>query len=292
MKKTAQTQPTALAAVIAPRFTFLIVLIAAVSTGVLAQVPSATPTPASQEKRGIGVQTSGSANNAQSDQAAREAKPELVLQSGYSGIFGATRLAFSPDGRLLATTSFRSSSVKLWETSTGRELRNLSSGTHSGMGMSPFIAFSRDSRRIAAAAGDNSVKIWDVVSGRELQTLSGAQGSMTSAISGIAFIGFTPDGRVVTVSDAIRVWDAASGHELRSISMEMNLNTSAFMGGGAGAAITPDGNQLAFVVSDGGEKHEVKFWDLATGREARAVNLPNKEIDSIELAFTSDGRLL
>ena len=64
------------------------------------------------------------------------------------------------------------------------------------------------------------------------------------------------------------------------------------MGGGGGAAITPDGNQLAFVVSDGGKKHEVKFWDLATGRESRTVNLPDKEIDSIELAFTADGRLL
>ncbi len=291
MKNTAQDQRHTLVSAIAPCLASLIILIAAFSTAVLGQVPSQTPPPSS-DKRGIGVQTTGPANTAQSDQAAREAKPELVLQSGYNNIFGATRLVFSPDGRLLATTSFRSSSVKLWETSTGRELRNLSSGTHSGMGMSPFIAFSRDSRLVAAAAGDNSVKIWDVVSGRELQTLAGAQGSMTSAISGISFIGFTPDGRVVTVSDAIRVWDAASGQELRSISIEMNLSASALMGGGGGAAITPDGNQLAFVVTDGVEKHEVKFWDLATGREARAVNLPNKEIESIEIAFTSDGRLL
>ncbi|MGI8896811.1 MAG: caspase family protein [Pyrinomonadaceae bacterium] len=291
MRKTPESGREALAVVVS-RFVLAILLVAAVSTGVFAQIPTTTPTPVSSEKRGIGVQTSGSTNTAQSDQAAREAKPELVLQSGYNNIFGATRLVFSPDGRLLATTSYRSSSVKLWETATGRELRNLSSGTHSGMGMSPFIAFSRDSRLVAAAAGDNSIKIWDVVSGRELQTLAGTQGSMTSAISGVSFIGFTSDGRVVTVSDAIRVWDAASGHELRSISIEMTLSTSALMGGGGGAAITPDGNQLAFVVSDGGEKHEVKFWDLATGREARAVKLPDKEIDSIELAFTSDGRLL
>jgi WD40 repeat protein/uncharacterized caspase-like protein len=292
MKTTAQTQPNTLATVIAPRATFLIILIAAVSTGIFAQVPSATPTPVSPEKRGIGVQTSGSTNTSQSDQAAREAKPELVLQTGYNNFFGATRFVFSPDGRLLATATFRSSTVKLWETSSGRELRNLSGGTQSGMTMSPFIAFSRDSRLVAAAAGDNSVKIWDVLSGRELQTLAGTQGSMTAAIAGVSFIGFTPDSRVVTVSDAIRVWDAASGRELRSISMEMNLSSSAFMGGGGGAAITPDGNQLAFLVSDGGEKHQVKFWDLATGREARTVDLPDKEIESIELTVTPDGRLL
>jgi len=288
VRKTAVSKRNPFAAVTVPRFALAILLVAAVSTGVIAQAPSATPTPGSTDKRGIGVQTSGPTKTSQSDQAAREAKPELVLQTGYNNFFGATRFVFSPDGRLLATTSFRGSTVKLWETASGRELRNLSTGTHSG-GMSPFIAFSRDSRLIAAAAGDNSVKIWDVVSGRELQTLAGTQGSMTSAIAGVSFIGFTPDGRVVTVSDAIRVWDSASGQELRSISTATSLGTSAFMGGG-GAAITPDGTQLAFVVLDDGG--EIKFWDLATGRETRAINLPDKEIDSIELAFTPDGRLL
>lgn len=292
MRNTAESESNAFAAVTVPRFALAILLVAAVSTGVFAQAPSATPPPGSPDKRGIGVQTSGSTNTSQSDQAAREAKPELVLQTGYNNFFGATRFVFSPDGRLLATTTFRSSTVKLWETTSGRELRNLSSGTQSAMGMSPFIAFSRDSRLVAAAVGDNSVKIWDVVSGRELQSLAGTQGSMTSAIAGVSFIAFTPDGRVVTVSDAIRVWDSASGQELRSISMETTLSTSALMGGGGGAAITPDGSQLAFVISDGGSGPQVKFWDLATGREGRAVNLPDKEIDSIELAFTQDGRLL
>ncbi|MDQ2920644.1 MAG: caspase family protein, partial [Acidobacteriota bacterium] len=177
-----------------------------------------------------------------------------------------------------------------WETATGRELRNLSSGTQSGMTMSPFVAFSRDSRLVAAAAGDNTIKVWDVITGREIQTLAGSQGGMASAIAGVFFIAFTPDGRVVTISDAIRIWDLASGQELRSISISI-LNPTAFMGGGAGAALTPDNSQLAFVFTDEG-RPQVKFWDLATGREVRAINLPDKEINSLELSFTADGRLL
>ena len=104
-----------------------------------------------------------SKTDSQSEQQAREAKPELVLQTGYNNLIGATRFVFSPDGRLLATTTMRSSTIKLWETATGRELRNLSGGTQSGMTLSPFVAFSRDSRLIAAAAGDNTVKVWDVI---------------------------------------------------------------------------------------------------------------------------------
>src|SRR5882672_7486183 len=144
----------------------LIIVVSAGASLTLAQ----SPTPSPQDKRGLGIDTSSSPGAAQIDQSkSKEAKPELVLQTGYNNFFGATRLVFSPDGRLLATSTFRSSTIKLWETATGRELRNLSSGTQTGFTMSPFIAFSRDSRLIAASAGNNSVKVWDVSSGREVQ---------------------------------------------------------------------------------------------------------------------------
>ena len=161
---------------IVPWLVLAITLPAVASMSAFAQTPAPLPTDTPAEKRGIGIQSGVSVSDSQSERQSREAKPELVLQTGYNNFFGATRFVFSPDGRLLATTTFRSSTVKLWETASGRELRNLSSGIHSAMGMSPFIAFSRDSRLVAAAAGDNSVKIWDVVSGRELQTLAGTQG--------------------------------------------------------------------------------------------------------------------
>src|SRR5262249_15119732 len=149
----------------------------------------------------------------QTSSQAREAKPELVLQTGYNNIFGATRLVFSPDGRLLATGTYRSNTIKLWETATSRKLRDLSTSGQTAPGLAPMIAFSRDSGRVAAWAADNSVKIWDVNSGRELQTLAGPQGGMTAAF-GVYFIAFAADNRLVTVSDAARVWDLNTGHEL------------------------------------------------------------------------------
>src|SRR6266851_9863592 len=183
-----------------------------------------------------GVRPSGSNTNSPIDRGERETKPELIMQTGYNNFFGATRLVFSPDGRLLATATFRSSTIKLWDTATGRELRNLSSSGQTALGMSPVIAFSRDSRLIAAAGSDNAVKIWDVVTGKELHTLAGQQGSFLSAV-GVYFIAFTADSKnLVTVSDAIRVWDVATGTMLRELGTGA-LNSSSFTGGEGGFAL-------------------------------------------------------
>ncbi|MEP6743090.1 MAG: caspase family protein [bacterium] len=260
--------------------TVLIVL----ASNMFAQTP--TPTP---DQRGLGIQSAGNANNSQAEQQAREAKPELVLQTGYNNLFGATRLVFSPDGRLLATTSFRSSTIKLWETATGRELRNLSSGTQSVMATSSFVTFSPDSRLIATAAGDNSVKIWDVTSGRELQTLAGSQGSLASSL-GVYFIAFVGNGQIVTISDAIKVWDVASGQELRNLG-STGISVTGLTGGEGGAALSPDGNQLAIVVTDS-SRPQVKFFDVTRGGELKTIDLPDKELDSAQISFMSDGRVL
>src|SRR5437762_14140780 len=152
-------------------------LVVLLAIRILAQNPSPTP-----DKRDLGIQSNSSPTPQADQNKSKEAKPELVLQTGYNNFFGATRLSFSPDGRLLATATFRTNTIKLWETATGRELRDLSTGGQNTTGMSPFISFSADSRLLAAAGGSNSVKIWEVATGREVQTLTGPQASFTSAM--------------------------------------------------------------------------------------------------------------
>jgi WD40 repeat protein len=267
-----------------PRLTATLILVLAGSIAAMGQATSPSP----PDKRGLGIDTSSS-KQSQTDQAkAKEAKPELVLQTGYNNFFGATRLVFSPDDRLLATATFRSSTIKLWEIATGRELRDLSTGGQSSIGAAPFIAFSPDGRLLAATGANNSVKVWEVVNGREVQTLSGAQASFMSAL-GVSFIGFSADGKkLVTISDAIRVWDTASWQATRTIDTA-SMNPSGFTGGDGGVALSPDGNQLARVESDGSK---ITILDLNSGGATRSISLGHDRIDSLELSFTTDGRLM
>ena len=260
-----------------------LLLIAVFATAAAAQTPSPSPTP--QDKRGLGIQSSGQTTNSQTSSQSREAKPELVLQTGYNNVIGATRLVFSPDGRLLATGTLRSNTIKLWETATNRKLRDLSSSGQNSMAVAPAIAFSRDSRLIAASAGDNSVKVWDVMSGRELYSFAGVQGSMMSAV-GVYFVGFASDNRLVTVSDAVRVWDLSTGRELRTL--ESNVMSIAFNSTDSPVILSPDGNQLLLLT----DEPQIKIVDIATGREVNRVKLAGDRIESVQLAFTTDGNLL
>lgn len=261
---------------------YTVISILLITCSVRAQNPTPSPSP---NDRGLGIQSPSAASGTPAGQQAKEAKPELVLQTGYSDLFGATRLAFSPDGRLLATTTFRSGAVKLWETATSRKLREFATGSASASNIAPPIAFSRDNRFIATAAGDNTTKVWEIATGREVQTLTGPQGSFATAF-GVFFIGFTPDNRIVTVGDAVRVWELSTGHVLSTFEASA-LSLSGFNGSEGGIVLTPDGTQLTIYT-----RSEVLSIDLSNGKEVRRLQLPDDEIDVAQLAFNASGNLL
>jgi WD40 repeat protein/uncharacterized caspase-like protein len=197
-------------------------------------------------------------------------------------------MVFSPDGRLLATGTYRSNTIKLWETATNRKLRDLSSSGQTAPGLAPTIAFSRDSRLLATSTADNAVKIWDVTSGRELQTLAGPQSTISAAM-GVYFIGFAANNQLVTISDAVRVWDVNTGREVRSLDSSV-IAISGFTGGDPGMTLSPDGTQLVLLNDD--DEVQVRVIDLASGREVRRMKVSDKRADTVSFAFTPDGRLL
>jgi WD40 repeat protein len=111
-------------------------------------------------------------------------------------------LAFSPNGRLLASASF-DDTVKLWEVGSWRCL-----ATFSGMQSLVGVAFSPDSQRLVTAS--DPVKLWDLRSFEEVGSLP-----VTGAV---AWFSPDSDGIILAVLDTSKIlhlWRAPPLRECR-----------------------------------------------------------------------------
>jgi WD40 repeat protein len=81
-----------------------------------------------------------------------------------------TALAFSPDGKILATAAgLNESDIQLRDAATGREIGSLK-GHHGWVGS---LVFWPDGKKLASASADQTVRIWDVASRQCLDVLHG-----------------------------------------------------------------------------------------------------------------------
>ena len=183
-------------------------------------------------------------------------------------------VAYSPDGRLLATGSDDTEdddTLKLWDPATGRILR----GWRTGEGTVAALAFSPNGRTLATGAlcRAGNLKLWDVATGRLLATLVGHTDQVRT-------VAYSPDGRLLASAGAdrtIRLWNASNGHLLKTLVGHSEPVRSI--------AFSRDGRVLASVSND----RTMKFWDVSTGEVIRTIGGREK---STALAFSPDGSVL
>jgi WD40 repeat protein len=96
---------------------------------------------------------------------------------------GIVAVAVSPDGKLAASAAY-DKTIRLWDLTTGKEIRRLEGHTHILHG----VAFTPDGKRLVSGSGDMTVGVWDVKTGKRLR-------KMTGHSNGIRYVAVTPDGK-------------------------------------------------------------------------------------------------
>jgi WD40 repeat protein len=169
------------------------------------------------------------------------AQPARVL-TGHADLIH--DLAFSPDGKLLASCGY-DKLIKVWDTASGKEVRTLREHSDSVYA----VAFSPDGKLLASAAADRAVKLWEAATGRLLYTL----GEPTDWVYAVAW---SPNGRELAAAGAdrsIRVWEAtATGNKLLHSAFAHEAPVIRL-------AYSADGKVLYSLA----ENRQVKAWDAA-----------------------------
>ena len=235
---------------------------------------------------------------------------DATLKSGTAHIKEAASLAFSPDGKLLASSG--DEVIKLWNmekqdlaTSLWGHLRNVNS-----------LTFSPDGRYLVSGGEDRMVKLWDVSLGKEIKLLYEHWDHVKS-------LKFSPNGRFLasTGNDTtIRIWNLEEdrevvtlrGHQAEVFSLAFSPDGKTLVSGGEDSTVrfwdvdrqvviasfknhqgrissvdfSPDGKTAASANSDG----TVRIWSLARENLVKTVSLDNYKVYS--LAYCPDGRSL
>jgi eukaryotic-like serine/threonine-protein kinase len=178
--------------------------------------------------------------------------------AGYS-------LAFSPNGKLLATAGGSGLPTTVWELATAQ--KRLSSVVAQG---DVIVAIAGDSGTLAAAGGEGIVELWN------LRTFE-HQGSLTGHVRGIWSMAFSPDSKILALggqTGVIELWDFQAG--TLNASLQGHSATITRM------AFTPDSQTLI-----AGTMEEMKVWNL--NNTSVRKTLPSRVRG---LAISPSGRLV
>jgi WD40 repeat protein len=215
------------------------------------------------------------------DPATGRFKGKIEVSDSSTGV-----LAFSPDSRLIATST--GNSLRVWEVASGKEVAG-NEEAHQGTLTRLAVAANG---LVATASDDHTARVWDATTGQQKLKLLHDHWVRAVAVS--------PDGtRLVSSSldDTVRLWDLGNGRQI------YRLPGHGELGGNRVVSFTADGKRfLSF-----GDDFYLRVWDVRTGKavlehKIRPAGIPVPDEDDDEArrgkldfygegAFSADGKM-
>jgi WD40 repeat protein len=176
-----------------------------------------------------------------------------LLHALRGHVWAVNSVAFSPDGNIFVSGG-ADSNIKIWNSRTGREIRNLNGPSGWFSLAQSFIsdksvhsvAFSPDGQILASGGDKQPIQLWRLSNGELRSSLEGHSGSVHS-------VAFSPDGQTLASGSAdrtIRIWDLVTGEPSHTLEHSDTVYSVAF---------SPDGQTLI----SGSKDRTIKIWRLS-----------------------------
>jgi len=205
------------------------------------------------------------------------------LHKGYDRAWAAACMAFSPDGKMLASGTegigwfARAADVppiRLWDLASAQKIRAFRGHPIGCIS----LAFTPDGKTLASSGFEPVARTWDVATGREIDHRAGH----ASRIQGLTVS--PADGTVFTVSygdGPVLHWNPSDGRLLENLGVYPRVVNNI--------QISPDGHLLLFLNED--PNRESVLWDVAARKELRRL-ANDKSVWCGHAAFSPDGQMV